>query len=176
MDRVRPADGEHARPDARPGLLDWVIARNDRPRRRGRNESLLVERLRLIVLGNQAMKLDRFSDGYGDAWPVLWSRVMARDPSAVEHKRISAPEHRGEIVHLPLLVSAKYAGGLLVDEASRGKNIKLSCIDAREEDADSSLHEELGFHPRIMDAVVQEILGTEEIYFDAGGRNLIIKG
>jgi hypothetical protein len=174
MDRARPADDEHARH----GLLDWVAARNDRPRRRGRSESLLVERLRLIVLGEQAMKLDRFSDGYGDAWPVLWSRVMARDPSALDHKRIRVPEQRGEIVHLPLLVLAKYARELLADEESRGKNLELSFVNAQEEDADSSLHEELGFHPKIMDVVVQEILGTgtEEVYFDAGGRNLIIKG
>src|SRR5262245_2267720 len=173
MDRVRPVDDEHARP----GLLDWVTARNERQRRRARNESLLVERLRLIVLKEQAMKLDRFSDGYGDAWPVLWTRVMARDPSAIEHERIRMPERRGEIAYLPLLGLDKYARELRTDEASRGKNIELSFIDAQEEDADSSLHEELGFHPKIMDVVVQEILGTRagEIYFDAGGRKLTIE-
>jgi len=125
------------------------------------------------VLKEQAMKLDRFSDGYGDAWPVLWSRVMARDPSAVEHERIKKPERRGEIAHLPLLVCDKYARELRAEE----KNIELSFINAQEEDADSSLHEELGFHPRMMDIVVQEILGTsaENTYFDAGGRNLTIE-
>jgi hypothetical protein len=178
MDRILPRVDECLPPS----LLEWVTARNDRPRRRGRSSGLLVERLRLIVLAQQAIGLDRFSDDYGGAWPELWSRVMARDERTIEQQRTRTKSERGEVTHLPLLAQAKYIPYLI--RAGRGQDVEISFVKARQDDADSSLHHELGFHPKILDAVVQEILGKRDdksddkgdsdIYFDEGGRDIAI--
>lgn len=170
MDRILPRGDE----DLPPSLLEWVTARNDHPRRRGRSGSLLVERLRLIVLAGQALSLDRFSDGYGGAWPELWSRVMARDERTIEQQRTRTKNKRGGVPHLPLLAQAKHISDLI--KSGREQDIEISFVKAQQDDADSSLHHELGFHPKILDVVVQEILGKRDDnnYFDEGGRDIAI--
>jgi hypothetical protein len=174
MDRILPRDDEYLPPS----LLEWMTARNDHPRRRGRSSSLLVERLRLIVLARQALGLDRFSDDYGGAWPELWSRVMARDERTIEQHRTRTKSKRDEVPHLPLLAQARYVRYL--SNAGREQDIEISFVRARQDDADSSLHHELGFHPRILDIAVREILGKSgdksdsDIYFDEGGRAIAI--
>jgi hypothetical protein len=99
---------------------------------------------------------------------------MARDERTIEQQRTRTKNKRGGVPHLPLLAQAKHISDLI--KSGREQDIEISFVKAQQDDADSSLHHELGFHPKILDVVVQEILGKRDDnnYFDEGGRDIAI--
>jgi hypothetical protein len=138
-------------------LLPSIIGRGERSvRGRSGADHLAIERLNLYVMSEQTMKLDRFSDGYGRSWPQLWARVVALSPHARRRRKEERHPPPGE--ELSLLCSED--NELIADGIRQGLNISKKVVSAEEDEADSSLHHDLGLHPSILDAVIAEILET----------------
>ena len=146
------------------GLYDSLVARGERVRRRS-VDGIAIEHLRLITLSERAMKIDRFSDGYGQAWPLMWSYVMGLDPTAIETGRsvqvaAAVDGARQRFRHVPLLGLPTEAEDFARTARAYGLNVSTSEVVPDEEEVDSSLHHELGFHPEVLDRVAGDILGN----------------
>jgi hypothetical protein len=153
-----------------------VLARDDRVSRRSRSSSLTIERLRIIVMSEQAMRGDRFSDHYANSWPELWSHVMGLDHRAEKLTRADR-QRRGDSRGLPLLALPRSAAAFVREADHQGFNARVAYVRSQEDVADSSLHHELGFHPRILDRLVREMRGEDgEDYFPGLGRAIQITG
>lgn len=156
-------------------LFDCLLTRRDRPNRRSAFQTLDIERLRLLVLGQEALKADRFIDNYGCSWPELWSGVLAHDLFIRKHFEktnglVSGDgDRRGAHRRLPLLAIPDEA--LAFTDAARKTGLDVECllVDSRSEIGNSSLHHELGFHPVVLKRLVSEILRCEvdDVFADA---------
>ena len=152
-------------------LCDGILPRGERSTRRGKPSRLSIDHLRLITLGSQALKTDRFSDDYGRSWPEMWSYVLGHDQAANEPAghgvSIIGDAGTGETGagrgrrYVPLLALPHHAKAFVAE--ARGEQLNVSGLNVvpREDDVDSSLHHELGFHPVILDTIVSDILGTD---------------
>lgn len=140
-------------------LAGCISSRNDIIPRTAKSARLSLEKLTLIVLNKQSNNLDRFSDQYSGSWPELWSRVLGLEPG---DRRVMPPED-GSMSHhrpvLPLLSDPAIALKFVEDCRRDGLNANLRYVRSQEDDADASLHHELGFHSSVLDWLVHDILG-----------------
>lgn len=158
-----------------------LLPRGERASRRHAADLITIEQLRLITLDEQSMRTDRFSDDYGRSWPELWSYVMGLDPMAIQQNAsvpgdATAQEARLSGRHVPLLAMPHQVR--LFAKAARQDSLDVSLIEvvSKEDDIDSSLHHELGFHRVILDAVAGVILGkTAAGSFSGGGREISLR-
>ena len=175
--------GLEGRPVDNDSLYDSVVPRGERIQRRGKLSRMSIERLRLITLGPQALRTDRFSDDYGRSWPELWSYVLGHDPAANEPAgqgvSLMGDAATGESGagrgrrYVPLLALPHQAASVI--EAARQDQLNVTNVEivSREDDVDSSLHHELGFHRAILDKIVSDILGTDATgTFRGNGREI----
>jgi hypothetical protein len=82
--------------------------------------------------------------------------VVALSPHARRRRKEERHPPPGE--ELSLLCSED--NELIADGIRQGLNISKKVVSAEEDEADSSLHHDLGLHPSILDAVIAEILET----------------
>jgi hypothetical protein len=152
------------RGDLTNSLFDCLMLRGEKPNRRSPLASLDIERLRLVVLGEEALKADRFIDNYGCSWPALWSSVLAHDQfisdrfdKTDEFIRESGGQLGG---HPRLRLLALHDEALNFTDKSRRAGLDVECqfVGSRSEIEHSSLHHELGFHPDVLNQLVNEIL------------------
>lgn len=145
-------------------LFDALMRRGERVRRHRSSDRIFIERLRLITLSEQSLMMDRFSDDYSQSWPLMWSYVMGLDPAAFEagktvESEVPLEAARQRYCHVPLLGLAAEARDF-VDAAKRdGLDVSALQVVEEEDEADSSLHHELGFHRQVLEAIASDITG-----------------
>ncbi|WP_088344128.1 MULTISPECIES: C1 family peptidase [Rhodomicrobium] len=138
---------------ARRDLFEAVLGDKDgRPGRRRRSDEFIVEQLDLYLLSDLALRLDRFSDDYGGAWPELWTRVLA-----MGHKDRSEELEQDGLRQrvLPLLAIGRNARGEI---GRAGRNVSTHFTQANEDQADSSLHHDLSLNREILSTMLNRIL------------------
>lgn len=184
--------GGKRRPDAAPTLFDVVLARGEKLSRRPM-DCLAIEQLRIISIAQQSLRMDRFSDDYGNSWPELAAFVMGLDPELQKLAKSGAREEpkpaksldnddpRRNHKRLPLL-------GLPGELEAFGRaarqlrlDVEIDLVTSQEDVVDSSLHHELGFHPTVLDQICHTVLGKSDksqhpsAMFNGAGRRILMK-
>ena len=118
-----------------------------------RGPRLHLQRLDLYLLSEVAMKLDRFSDDYGGAWPELWTRILAMSQQAYGRSE-TLPGTSQNVI--PLFAFNRDA---VRAEGMDGLNIDIVRISASEDEADSSLHHDVSMSRQILARLVDRIKG-----------------
>ena len=163
--RVGHARGPERENDL-PTLFDALLERGEKLSRRPM-DSFAIERLRILGIEPQTLRMDRFSDNYGYSWPELASFVMGLDSEAQSlTERGLADEMRRDHKRLPLLALPRELA-LFASAARRLKlDVEIDLVESKEDEVDSSLHHELGFHRSALDCLAETILRkpVEEVF------------
>jgi hypothetical protein len=159
-------------------LYDCLVPRGESIQRRRPADRIGIERLRLFTLSARALRVDRFSDDYGQSWPLLWSYVMGLDPASIAMGQSVEGDMIGEDARqryrsVPLLGLPKEADAFVRTARRDGLNVSALEVVSDEDQVDSSLHHELGFHRGVLGKIVDDILGTaSEGTFRGNGRKI----
>jgi hypothetical protein len=160
--RHRVGHTASAADDALPTLVDVLQGRGERQSRR-RMDRLSIERLRILGIARDTLRMDRFSDDYGLSWPELSAFILGLDPNAFEAK-LTEPctedTTRTGHQHLPLLGLPRELDTFSKTMRALQLDVEIDLITSREDLVDSSLHHEVGFHRLVLDRLAHTILGT----------------
>ena len=158
-------------------LFEALMRRGERVRRRRSGERIAIERLRLITLSEQSLKLDRFSDDYSQSWPLMWSYVMGLDPVAGGARKMvdgdmARDDARRRYGYVPLLGLVAEAKSFMVAAKREGLDVEVLQVNSEEDEVDSSLHHELGFHREVLEVIARDVLDDDRVTLPGNGRRI----